>query len=109
MAATGDVDAPVSDHVISEVCACSLIEMTRELLFNVVKHAGVNQATLTVAEKDSHLMIEVKIKAKVLMLRFSSGRPPKRRNILVFSAYTSDSSFLGGISTWLLAQKPAPG
>jgi two-component system CheB/CheR fusion protein len=36
-----------------------LIQIVRELLFNVVKHAGVNQATVEVFEEDGRLRIEV--------------------------------------------------
>jgi len=36
-----------------------LSQIVRELLFNVVKHAGVNQATVEVFEEDGHLRVEV--------------------------------------------------
>jgi len=36
-----------------------LFQIVRELLFNVVKHAGVNQARVTVAHTDEHVQIEV--------------------------------------------------
>jgi len=54
------VDAPTSDHAISESMRMLLIQMTRELLFNVVKHAGVDEATVTISEEASCLLIEVK-------------------------------------------------
>lgn len=36
-----------------------LFQVVRELLFNVKKHSGVNQATVRLAEEDDHLVIEV--------------------------------------------------
>lgn len=41
-----------------EVCNL-LFQIVRELLFNVVKHAGVNQAMIEVSEEDGRLRVEV--------------------------------------------------
>ncbi|HEX6385479.1 MAG TPA: ATP-binding protein, partial [Anaerolineae bacterium] len=41
-----------------EVCNL-LIQIVRELLFNVVKHDGVNQAIIEVSEEDGRLRVEV--------------------------------------------------
>jgi signal transduction histidine kinase len=41
-----------------------LLQMTRELLFNIVKHAGVNQARLDVRQQDGLIKIRVEDQGK---------------------------------------------
>jgi len=46
-------------HELDESTAIVLFKAVRELLFNVVKHAGVRQATVTISRDDSMLRLEV--------------------------------------------------
>ena len=53
------VDAPEPLTVPSEAKRVLLFNLVRELLFNVVKHAGVKEATVSLAEDDEQLAISV--------------------------------------------------
>ncbi|NBB87878.1 MAG: PAS domain-containing protein [Bacteroidetes bacterium] len=54
LSVTVDVDA--TDTVQEEDLQALLFRIVRELLFNVVKHAGVKEATLTIRETENGLM-----------------------------------------------------
>ncbi len=51
-----DGPCPVPDDALRVV----LFQLARELLFNVVKHAGVDQAQISLTEEDGHIIIQVK-------------------------------------------------
>ena len=54
-----EVKAPADLSVPHEALRVLLFSVTRELLFNVVKHAGVNEATVTLRQHASQFEIEV--------------------------------------------------
>jgi PAS domain S-box-containing protein len=54
-----ELDTPVNLAPLAENVTILLFQASRELLFNVVKHAGVKSARLTVASDDHHVVIAV--------------------------------------------------
>jgi signal transduction histidine kinase len=56
---TVDVEADETVPLLNEDLRVLLFQLVRELLFNIVKHAGVNRARVALAQADSQLRIEV--------------------------------------------------
>jgi PAS domain S-box-containing protein len=56
---TIEVDIPADDYPLLEDQRVLLVQLVRELLFNVVKHAGVPQARLSVSWRDDRLVLQV--------------------------------------------------
>ncbi|HEX8751675.1 MAG TPA: response regulator, partial [Nitrospira sp.] len=65
------VDAPDIGVALPEDQAVLLFQSVRELLINTAKHAGVEEATLSIVQQDGHLRVEVRDQGK----GFAVGSP----------------------------------
>lgn len=54
-----------------------VFQMVRELLFNVAKHAGVNQATVILTEEADHCVIQVRDAGRGFDVAEAEGRPDR--------------------------------
>jgi signal transduction histidine kinase len=54
------LDLDSSPHAFPETLAGVLLRAIRELLFNVVKHAGVSEATVIIRREDGYVCVTVR-------------------------------------------------
>jgi signal transduction histidine kinase len=59
-----DLSAQAEYQILDQEIRALLVQMVRELLFNVVKHAGTNEAHLKLWREDERLLIRVEDKGK---------------------------------------------
>jgi CheY-like chemotaxis protein len=81
---------------VSEETAILLFRSVQELLFNVVKHAGVNAADLTLETDRDHLRITVSDKGK----GFDAAKVERASGFGLFSIRERLSLVGGGMETW---------
>ncbi|HMQ55065.1 MAG TPA: response regulator [Anaerolineae bacterium] len=72
-------------QITSEDLRVLIFQLVRELLFNIVKHAGVRQASLTVFERDERLHIQISDQGKGFDLKQLFGGAPGRPGFGLYS------------------------
>jgi signal transduction histidine kinase len=79
-----DVQVAGETSELDESTAIVLFKAVRELLFNVVKHAGVRQATVTISRDDSMLRLEVEDQGAGFSESFHHGRYESGKGLGLF-------------------------
>ncbi|MGC3974467.1 MAG: response regulator [Nitrospira sp.] len=83
---TVTVHKHVHDVVLGADQAVLVFQSTRELLFNVLKHAGTNEATLTIdRNSDGHLVVSVKDDGRGFDPHAMLARSDERKRFGLFS------------------------
>lgn len=78
-----EIQDPIAVH--SEDMRVLLVQLVRELLLNVVKHARVKCAKVTVGEENEHIMIRVEDEGEGFDVEVARWRPPHADTFGLFS------------------------
>ncbi len=83
---TVTVKKNIQHVVLDDDQAVLVFQSTRELLFNVLKHAGTNQAEVTIdRNSDGHLVVTVKDEGRGFNLDEMTGQSDERKRFGLFS------------------------
>ncbi len=95
----GNENGQNAEHALAESKRILLVQLVRELLFNVVKYAGVKEATVNAYAEDSQLCIEVKDQGKGFDTKLFEEISAQEGHFGLFSVHERLALF-GGAWTW---------
>lgn len=82
--------APVSEEVRRTICQC-----TRELFFNIIKHAKVNEARVNITHRGNQIQVEIEDKGRGFGLGEGRPSPTEEGGFGLFNIYER-MEWLGG-------------